>query len=125
MSEVSNFNGKGTFEANNAAGEFLATNKVAFDDLADDFRFVGHGDNDNWVAFTVPKSLVGNGPHTVANYAAPVEWQVKVKGALVEFESAEAKITFADRYRSKVTGTITFVLKDKTTVDGKFDIEQK
>jgi hypothetical protein len=124
MSEAKNFNARGTFDASKGTEEFLATKQVAFDDANDDFRFLGEGYGRNSVAFTVSKKLEGLGPHTVTDKGAPVKWGVIINGDHVEYESAEAEVTFFDKYRARVTGTITFVLKDKTTVNGKFDIER-
>ena len=124
MSEFKNFNARGTFDASKDGVAFLATKQVAFDDANDDFRLLGEGYGPSSVAFTVSKKLEGLGPHTVTNKDAPVKWGVIIKGDHVEYESAEATFNFHDQYRVRVIGEITFTLKDKTTVTGKFDIER-
>ncbi|PKA73016.1 MULTISPECIES: hypothetical protein [Pseudomonas] len=116
--------GSGTLTASVDGRGFLNSTSVTFHDANKHYLIAGYDGNDHWVVFSVPSSLVGEGPHVVNHYDDGLTWTVNVDGVNNFVASGTATITF-DKYRISVRGTFDFSLEDKRRVVGEFDIANK
>lgn len=120
----------GEFNASIGGKNFVSATggNTTFYDAADDFLIVGV-DNDKRgnVVFTVPKSLVGDGPHPVQWYRGQINWSANVGGGSQLIESGWAEVTFLKKVYERIgaKGDIHFQLPDGQKIEGHFQIERR
>lgn len=111
----------GEFSASVEGRKFLETEDVILHEAGQNYFIVGNDNNVNFVAFSVPSHLVGDGPHSVKHYEGGLRWQVKIDNKTRDVVSGSTIVTFS--YKRRVAkGTIDFVLDDGRKVTGAFDI---
>jgi len=101
---------------------------TTFYEAADDFLIVGFDDEKRGhVAFTVPKSLVGDGPHKVEWYRCQISWSADVDGDFQLVESGWAEVTFLKKVYARIgaEGDIHFQLPDGQEIVGDFQIKRR
>lgn len=121
---------EGEFNASIGGEKFVSATggNTTFYDAADDFLIIGV-DNDKRgnVVFTVPKSLVGDGPHPVPWYRGKISWSADVGGGSQVIESGWAEVTFLKKVYERIgaKGDIHFQLPDGREIEGHFQIERR
>ncbi|WP_330207238.1 hypothetical protein [Pseudomonas sp. AM14(2022)] len=91
-----------------------------------DFFIIGVDDNERGhVAFCVPRSLVGDGPHDVECYKGDLSWTADDNGNYQLIKSGRARVTFLRRegFPYAVSGDIDFDFSDEGKITGKFEIK--
>ncbi|WP_141233118.1 hypothetical protein [Pseudomonas sp. Irchel 3E19] len=116
--------GSGTLTASVDDRGFLNSTSVTFHDANKHYLIGGYDGNDHWVVFSVPSSLVGEGPHVVNHYADGLTWAVNIDGVNHVVASGTVTVTF-DKHRISVRGNFDFSLEDKRQVVGEFDITKQ
>jgi hypothetical protein len=83
--------------------------------------FIGGTSNENFVIFSVPTSLVGDGPHDVELYDSPgmVKWEVGINSERSDVKAGSTTVTFAND-RNNAKGTFDFVLENGKKVTGAY-----
>lgn len=121
-------NSQGVFSASVNGVAFLESEIVMYlhtnmDDWIIGMDRDGNNSGNNWVAFSVPSTLVGDGPHNVKHYQEPwnLKWEARIAGTYYDVTSGSATFTYKNN-RKSVTGTIDFLMKDGRKVTGSFDI---
>ncbi|MBY8958466.1 MULTISPECIES: hypothetical protein [Pseudomonas] len=118
----------GEFSASIGGRNFLSATKenATFYIAANDFMIIGADDNNRGhVAFCVPKSLVGDGPHEVTCYTGDLSWTAADNDNYQLIKSGRAKLTFLKKEHARVgvTGKIYFDFPDGGEIEGDFNIK--
>ncbi|QXI24868.1 hypothetical protein HU724_011530 [Pseudomonas iranensis] len=117
-------NASGNFVASENGKEFLRGNSFVFHDANTEFVIIGNDGNKHWVAFSVPTSLEGDGPHTVPYPSGQLTWDVVISGESKPIQSGSVTVTFAD-HRKSVKGTVSLLLKKEgSEVTGNFKLDR-
>ncbi|PTC19161.1 hypothetical protein C0J26_12085 [Pseudomonas baetica] len=103
---------------------FCQSDFVLFHKAKEEYIVFGNEDNKNWVFFTVPTALEGDGPHEVACYQGHQLWEVLIDSKRCTVASGFAIVTFKrdGEHRFGVTGTADLILPDGRKVYASFDI---
>ena len=118
----------GDFYASIGGRSFVSATKenAIFYIARNDFMIIGVDDNKkSHVAFCVPKSLVGDGPHDVAWYKGDLTWTAEDNGNYQLIKSGRATLTFLKKEHERIGATdkIYFVLPDGREIEGDFNIK--
>lgn len=114
----------GTLSATLDMLPFCQSDSVLFHEAAEEYIVFGNEDNKNWVFFTVPTALEGDGPHKVACYQGHQLWEVLIDSKRCTVASGFAIVTFKrdGEHRFGVKGTADLLLPDGRKVYASFDI---
>jgi len=120
----------GVFNASIGGKNFVSATgeNATFYEAADDFLIAGFDDEKRGhVAFTVPKSLVGDGPHKVEWYRGQISWSADHDGDYQLIESGWADVKFLKKVhaRNGAEGAIHFQLPDGQKIEGDFQIKRR
>ncbi|HGM5550324.1 hypothetical protein [Pseudomonas sp. JQ36] len=91
-----------------------------------DFLIIGVDDNGRGhVAFCVPRSLAGDGPHDVMCYKGDLSWTADDNGNYQLIKSGRATVTFfrKEGFPYVVSGDIDFDFSDEGKITGNFQIK--
>lgn len=91
-----------------------------------DFLIIGVDDNGRGhVAFCVPRSLAGDGPHDVECYKGDLSWTADDNGNYQLIKSGRATVTFSRKegFPYVVSGDIVFDFSDEGKIKGNFQIK--
>ena len=115
-------NATGNFAAFKDGKKFLESNLFVFHDANTEFFIIGSESNKHTVAFSVPTSLVGDGPHTVEFPSKTLlKWEVIESSVSKPIKSGSVNVTFSNN-RKTVKGNVDLKLESGINVTGDFSI---
>lgn len=115
----------GTFTGAVDGKAFLVSNFLRFQKVRSGYIIVGNENNKNWIIFTLPRTLQGEGPHDVDCYPGILDWQVKIENVPYRVSLGSVTVTFQNEARTGVKGNVNLFLKGGGKVTGSFNIREQ
>jgi hypothetical protein len=116
---------KGKFTAAVNGIPFLDSDFVNFGDWRKSYAVIGSENNNDWITFSIPTALIGNGPHKVKHDSSDdaLVWEVLINNVSNRVTSGVVTVTFKDQQRKAIYGRVDLELGGGgRNVTGKFDI---